>query len=353
MNHGILVDKLEHIGVRGIANSWFRSFMHNRRQYVHINDVDSSTFEIKYGIPQGSVLGPLLFIIYINDFSNVLTKLKSVHYADDTTLYFSGGSVEEVVDVVNGELKEVDSWLICNRLSINFKKTHYMIISNRNVYNMDLNLRNKRLKKCSVVKLLGIWIDDRLNFREHVNKTVSKLSRSIGVLRRVSNVLPPDIMIRLYYSMMYPYIIYAVTAWGNSSIGNSNKIERMQRRFCKVIGLEDSATGEMLNVIGLLAFRQIYVYFISIKFYKCIILEQHQYFSELINEFIPNHRHETRFIVNQNFNLPNINLSRCRKSFIYDSIVIWNSLPLNVRLSPHINSFKRKLKEYLLENINA
>ena len=143
VNHKILLQKLENYGIRGIALSWITSYLNNRKQFVQFNNVNSSENIIKCGIPQGSILGPLLFILYINDISNASNLLRFILFADDTNVYYSGKNTSDVNNVLNQEMEKVSDWLIANQLSINLKKTNYVIFKPRQ---KRLNLTNFHLR---------------------------------------------------------------------------------------------------------------------------------------------------------------------------------------------------------------
>ena len=127
VNHTILMKKLEYYGIRGRIFNWLKSYLDNRKQYVHYNGYDSDKKTITHGVPQGSILGPLLFILYINDFSRSSDLLFSILFADDTSVFIEGTSYDKVIDIVNKELDRINIWLRANKLTINIKKTHYNI----------------------------------------------------------------------------------------------------------------------------------------------------------------------------------------------------------------------------------
>ena len=131
VNHAILLSKLEHYGIRGTALDWIKNYLYNRKQYVEYNEVCSDLNIINCGIPQGSILGPLLFILYINDISNSSNLLKFILFADDTNIFYSCRNLESLNTTLNIELEKVTQWLIANKLSINIKKTKYVIFRTR------------------------------------------------------------------------------------------------------------------------------------------------------------------------------------------------------------------------------
>ena len=216
INHEILIRKLDHVGVRGIAGQWFASYLANRSQYVRLRGTSSSVKSLRTGVPQGSVLGPLLFIIYINDMSKVCPDLKCIHYADDTTVYSSCADVHRLTDSLQVGLDRLDGWYRANRLLLNVSKTSCILISNSlcaaDVPGIILNGDPVGFVDCC--KLLGVFIDKDLKFKCHTDTVCKRLSRSTGLLRKVQLYLPDFVVARLYFSLFQSHLAYALLAWG-------------------------------------------------------------------------------------------------------------------------------------------
>ena len=196
VNHEILVDKLERYGIRGLAKSWFISYLSNRKQRVRVNGVFSPFNSINMGVPQGSVLGPILFNLYINDLPKVSNRLNTTLFADDSTLTLSHKNFDSLISNLNQELSIVYKWTISNRLSINLEKTVAMIYTNRNFDSSSnsIQMNNSAISLVTEHKFLGIVIDPNLKFNKHITAISNKISKSIGIFyktRFLKKYLPP------------------------------------------------------------------------------------------------------------------------------------------------------------------
>jgi hypothetical protein len=348
VNHEILLRKLSHYGFRGISNKWFHSYLSNRYQYVSLpNNAISCNTRVQLGVPQGSILGPLLFLLYINDMSNCDNNLQFVHFADDTTVFCSRDSAAGAIDVMNGGLLGVDQWLKSNRLSLNVNKTFYMCFSRNNIPpGHSIVIRDVNLKRIPNIKFLGIVLDERLDFKEHTNVLCQKLARAVGVMYRVSHLLPAQVLLKLYYSLFYSHMVYGITSYGKSSIGNVNRVKSLQNR---AVALLPSNNDSPYRFNKLFNFDETYQFFSLLKFFRCIKSNNDEHFFTKIRDLLPIHNYQTRFSVNEKFYLPALFKSRCKSSFIYHAVHFWNSLPLNVRNSLNFLQFKRNLRNHLLQ----
>ena len=172
ISHEILLKKIEHMGFRGPIHQWIQSYLSNRKQFVNIGEKSSETLNVKIGVPQGSTLGPLLFILYINDMSNSLNNLKIVHFADDSTLHTPFTKNENIAPQINIKLDNISKWLIANKLHLNISKTKYMIFSIKDKPpDLNLVLGNSVIERSYVQKFLGLYLDDKMNFAEHTKKS--------------------------------------------------------------------------------------------------------------------------------------------------------------------------------------
>ena len=213
VDHDILIKKLDHYGIRGVANKWICSYLMNRSQYVCINDTRSECMNVTCGVPQGSILGPALFILYINDMCNVSMLMKSIIvFADDTNLFYSGDNLSQVCETVSTELGKLHSWFQVNKLSLNIAKTNFMIFGNKQCEdNHGMNI-----ERVYVTKFLGVHIDSHLNWCEHITHIKSKISKKVSIIRRVKHLLINSALYSLYSTLVMPYLNYCCDIWGNT-----------------------------------------------------------------------------------------------------------------------------------------
>ena len=239
LDHDILINKLYIYGIRGIALKLIKSYLSDRLQFVRYNNTDSYYNYIKCGVPQGSVLGPLLFILYINDLPNISDTFKSVLFADDTTLIFSNTPILELKNNINKQfnINKLYDWLNVNKLSLNISKTNVLLfnIRNKNInINMDLNINNIKVKQVSEIKFLGVIIDCKLNWKLQLNYVSSKLSRTIAISHKVKNKLNMKSLILLYNALFLSHLNYCSNIWGNTFKSSLKNIFILQKKSNKM-----------------------------------------------------------------------------------------------------------------------
>ena len=242
VNHNILCDKLNFYGLRGNINNLIKSYLTNRKQYVSINGKDSEVRDITCGVPQGSSLGPLLFLIYINDFRFCLDQTESGHFADDTYLLYASKKMKTIEVVINTELKLVSNWLKLNRLSLNETKTELIFFrSKRRILdrNVIIKLNGKKLRPVNHVKYLGIYIDRNLSWDFHIIELSKKLSRANGILSKLRHNAPREVCLNVYYALFYSHLIYGINVWGLTTEENLKKIETLQNKCVRILTFSD------------------------------------------------------------------------------------------------------------------
>ena len=228
VNHKILLDKLEHYGVRGIANKWFSSYLSNRQQYVSVGNIKSNTSPISHGVPQGSVLGPLLFLVYINDLNKCIHFSTTRHFADDTNLLYIIDSHKfrnrNPTRKLNIDLKSLNQWLLANKISLNATKTELIYFRNKRTAKptTKIILNGVKLIDTNQVKYVGITFDEYLTFERHIKLLNAKLKRANNLIAISRHYLLRKFLMQIYYGQFYSHLTYGCQLWGQ----NENAIEK-------------------------------------------------------------------------------------------------------------------------------
>ena len=243
LDHTILLHKLEHYGVKGIELNWFKSYLCNRKQFVEIDGVKSNLETITTGVPQGSVLGPLLFLIYMNDIHEASTALSAILFADDSTFMSSINTVFPIQKIdqlfeenMNKELEKVYNWLAVNKLSLNAKKTKFMIFHTKGTklnYTPTICINGTNIEKVKNFNFLGLTINENMSWKPHVDKIANKISKYSGILGRLKHFLPVHILKTIYCSIIQSNLNYSLLAWGY----DCNRLVKLQKRIIRIITL--------------------------------------------------------------------------------------------------------------------
>ena len=342
VDHCIFLDKIVKYGIRGLPHELMKSYLTNRYQYVSINGNISELKAITIGVPQGSILGPIFFLIFINDLPNCSNVLKSTLYADDTTLSIAHSNFNTASNLLNTELKLVHKWTIENRLTINIDKTELMIIANRslNLLGNEISLGGKYLQYTECSMFLGIKLDNKLKFADHIKFIVNKLSKSIGIFAKIKNKLPLNSRLNYYYSFVYPFITYNVIIWGKAYSSHIEPIVTLHKRMVRLMKDADflAHTNPLFIELNILKFEDIYKYFTSIFMFKAI--------------------NEGKFCTEHTLNTRNRDLAQSeyhrttqgQQSLSFMGPKVWNEIPLEIRNIKNLATFKRKLKKHYINN---
>ena len=269
INHQILLQKLKFYGIDENPLKLFQSYLTNRLQYVQINLASSSHQFISSGVPQGSILGPLLFLIFINDIHSC-SNTNYIIYADDTTIYNSSSDIHHLYLDMNTTLNNINKWSQSNRLSINISKTKYMIF-NKSVKSMNsiIKIGNDEVYQVDSFKLLGVIIDNNLNYKEHINNLTKKINKSIGIINKIKFFLLKSTLITLYYSIIFSYIYYGNLIWGSTYKTYLCQIYKVQKKISYII-INSSNNRQNLSISDILARYKILTIFEINIFKSCL-----------------------------------------------------------------------------------
>ena len=220
VNHEILLEKLQHYGIRGLTNQWFKSYLTNRKQFVSINGFESNIKVLPHGVPQRSVLGPLLFLLYINDLHFAIKHSNVYHFADDTNLLHINESFKKTQKYLNFDLKYLHKWLLANKISLNCNKTELIIFHKPRAKlpdKLNIKLNGHILKHAHAIKYLGVYLDETLTGDQHCNILSKTLSRANGVLAKARHYAPRELR-SMYYALFSSHLNYGSQVWGQTKM---------------------------------------------------------------------------------------------------------------------------------------
>ena len=350
IDRDILIAKLDKYGIKDKALDWIRNYLLGRTQSVKLNNVYSDKLGIEIGVPQGSVLGPLLFLLYINDLPCVLKSCRIHLFADDTLIYMEGKDINKVIIHINEELKHVSSWLNNNKLKLNINKTKAMYIfpSQKIIEsNIKIMMNSHDLEMVTEIKYLGIIIDNKLKFDKHVEYTCKKISKKINYLSRISKDLSTWSKITIYNTIILPHFIYCSTILFMCNKTEIDKLQKLQNRAMRVILKCSKYTNieTMLDSLGWLCIKNFVEYNVLIFIYKMLNNMLPQYLTKNITHVNDVHNYATR-----SANMLYVckkNKVRTSMSIFHKGLILYNKLPSVVKEAKSVREFKFKVKQLL------
>ena len=360
LNHDILLEKLKLYKCSRKTRLWFKSYLKDRTQYVELGQCKSSVLSVHDGVPQGSILGPLLFSLYINDVPLFLKNVDVDLYADDTTLSVSGKDVYDVQSTLSYNLLLFQSWCAPNKLIINTKKCKAMLICTRQrrvameYPTLHLQIGGNSFECVKSHKILGLIIDNKLSWREHIFDLCANLSCLVGLLWRVRNYLSYEMKCMFYNSFILSKIDYCLNIWGSSSKCYMECILKLQKRAARIILSANIETRSetMFNKLGWMTVYQRAFYQNCILTYKVINGMSPSYFNNIFNWKSYSHLYSLRS-VSQNsvldVELPTVYRDIFKCSFSFSGAEAWNKIPISVRQLTTLNAFKDKCKHFIIK----
>ena len=237
------MQKLNHYGVQELDLKWFESYLSNGEQFTRIDGVDSSIQKINIGVPQGSCLGPLLFLVYINDLPYSVKNPKVSIYTDDTSLALQSESISQLTAALNDDFGNLYLWLKGNKLSLNVAKTQSLLFSTKyrqavmkeEAVTLAFDICNAPVELAENIKYLGVYIDKSLDWKKHIQEISKKISRSLGVIKYCKRFLPFDTLKYLYNSIVDPNFRYCCQVWSVAGASEINHLQKLQNRAARII----------------------------------------------------------------------------------------------------------------------
>ena len=231
--HKILLNKLAHYGIWGVAFKLLSSSLTYRKQFVNFNGLHSEIKDIKYGVPQGSSLGPLVFLIYVNDLQNAVDCTPRL-FADDTCLIFQVSNPCILQGIINKELKNLNIWCCANKLTVNPSKSNVLGISPELIHDfteqLTVSYDSSQIYSVKSAKYLGVIIDNRINFYEHIKALECKIARSVGILTKLKTILPKQNLLQLYHTFVHSHLTYGISIWGSTYLSYLQKLQKVQNK---------------------------------------------------------------------------------------------------------------------------
>lgn len=353
VNHDILLAKLDKYHTATNTLDWFRSYLTGRTQVVSVSGVLSSPLNLEVGVPQGSILGPLLFSIYMNHLPLLLKNTEVDIYADDTTIWSSGTNCTDIQNTLNNSLDKANSWFKLNRMIPNTKKTKHLLIgsvqrlSQSNETTMEIYIDNIKLEEAAGEKLLGVVIDSNLSWNLHIDCLIKKLNSRICLLKRAKVYLTFACRKMLYNALIKPILEYCCTVWGNCTVGNLQRVLRLQKRCARLIFDADTHENsvKLFNKLHWLPIDDI------IRIRKLYLLHKINqghcpaYFNKYIEHISNTHNYNTRSASNNNITTPACKRNSGLRTFHSSACRLWNALDPEPKTLSHTN-FKNYLVKF-------
>ena len=351
INHCTLFDKLKHYGIRGKALDWFKSYLDQRRQYVCYGESKSNLLDVEYGVPQGSVLGPLLFILYSNDLSLCLEHSKTIIFADDTTLYIMGSNPVDIGNKMNADLKILSDWFRANKLSVNPSKTKYMMFSKKGVLPrqpIDLHMDGHTLDQVASTKFLGIFFDQHLTWDVHIEYCRKKIAQGMYAMHMSKHLLKIHHLKIIYHSLVHSHLSYGILLWGNTYQKHLHKLEIAQKKCIRIIaGAQyNASTSKFFKKLDILKLKDMYRHTLGLFMYNFMQKELPGPLLTIYNLHGDSHEHNTRHRTDPI--APNVNAEVMRKSYLYSGPIIWMSLNNSLKSSKNKRQFRAGMKRFLI-----
>lgn len=352
--HKTLLMKLYNYGVRGKMYFWLQNYLTNRKQYTKVNDIQSPTSSIALGVPQGSILGPLLFLVYVNDMCNAVRGEFPRLFADDTNLFLVAPDVNTLQTKVNTVCHQLEDWLLANQLSLNVSKTTYLVFKSKKFKNsippnFNVSFFGHQVSEVASGKYLGVFIDNDLTWKVHINYIHDKLIKFCGLFYRIRGLVSEECARTLYFSFIHSTLLYGLEVYGNTYISYLDNLMKLNNKILRIILNKPfrTHTVELYKAYDTLPINILHD-FLLLKLVHRIFYYKSSVPDVLVNCFslATNGAHYT---LRENLNLTVVRFNTCRgqRSFIYKGSKLWNGLPIDIKKTSNKFIFNNLIRSQL------
>ena len=324
ISHERLLAKLELLNIKGKALQLFTNYLKNRQQITIINNTKSGTRPVVVGVPQGSILGPILFTIYINDIIDVINHSGICLFADDTVIYYAHRDINHARNAIQHDLHNLEKWMDSNKRTINIKKTQYMIISIhlRKFENINLQIKNLPLTRTKAYKYLGVKIYQHLKFSHHIKTISGTVKNKIQTLIRISHYMPKGTILMLYKALIIPHFDYASCIWGSANDSDLRKLQDIQTNtLIRIVKRKDLTESALHNLVKMQTLEDQRNKQFILLIFNIYVLGHECYLVQRLRSL--NHGHNTRN--HETLYLPKPRTEYLKRTVTYRAIQLWNS----------------------------
>lgn len=355
VDHSILLHKLKNnFGIRGTPLNLISSYLSNRQQYTKTNGCKSKLTKVTCGVPQGSSLGPLLFLLYINDVP-LTTNFNTTLYADDTYLMLSDTNLDKLEKRVNTELEKIDEWLIQNKLSLNYSKTNYLLINKDPRKKVEsefkLNIRDNVLNRYESVKYLGLYIDQNINWNQHIMFVNNQIAKCTGIFYRLKHYVDKSTLLQLYYSLVHSRLQYGLLIWGTATQKALKNLKVGQNKVIRII----TSTSRFEHItpfykqLNILKLNEMHTFELAKFMYRFYNKQLPSLFDDFFTKVSSTHNYSTRYAKNVQYVLPKVTKQLAKNQISFRGLKLWENVKTELK-QMNWHNFKKHCKRAYIEN---